>query len=91
MDYLGQHIELIEEELGWLATWCCEVEIIQIGFFLTRKSAAEAIVELIQRDLAVRSLYEVITEWETSHLISEQEFALTVDKLTNFVLWQDSI
>jgi hypothetical protein len=48
-------------------------------------------IELIQRELAVRSLFEVMSEWEESHLISGQEYALAIDELTNFALWQDQL
>ena len=86
MDYLGQHIELIEEGSGWVAIWWHSVGLIEIGFFPTAHSAWEAAVELIQREFAVRSLLDVLEDWTSTEQISEWEYAASVDSLVQFVL-----
>lgn len=86
MDYLGQHIELVEEGPGWVAVWWHSMGLIEVGFFPTAHAAWEAAVELIQREFAVRSLLEVLEEWTCNEQISEMEYAVSVDSLVQFVL-----
>lgn len=86
MDYLGQHIELHEETSGWVAIWWHHLGLIHIGYFTTAHEAWTAVSELIQREIAVRSLLEVIEDWRDITLIDDWEYALSVNSLVEFVL-----
>ena len=88
MDYLGQHVELLEEGPGWVAVWWHQMGLIEVGYFPTPNAAWDAVSELIRRDLAVKSLMEVIEDWRDYELISEWEYALGIDSLVKFVLAQ---
>lgn len=87
MHYLGQAIELMQEAEGWVAVWWNSAGYrIEIGFFPTACAAWDGIVEIIQRDLAVRSLLEVVEEWQLEAMISDREYALTTEALIQSVL-----
>ncbi len=86
MDYLGQRIDLIEQDTGWVGIWWHPAGIVQVGFFPTATAAWDMVVELIQRDMAVRSLIEVVDEWRDTSLLTEWEHASGVESLVEFVL-----
>jgi hypothetical protein len=86
MDYLGQHVELSCQAPGWVGVWWHPAGIVQVGFFPTANDAWEAVTEIIQRDFAVRSLLEVVTEWRDIDLIDEWEHLSGVNSLVEFVL-----
>lgn len=86
MDYLGQHIELHQKGPGWVGIWWHQMGLIEIGTFPTPNAAWEAVIELIQREYAVRSLLEVVEDWRDEQFIDDWEYALTVDSLVQFVL-----
>ena len=86
MKYLGQIIELIQQDSGWISIWHQPGYMIQIGFFATPSEAWDAAVELIQRELAVRALLNTIDEWNATSLISYQEHSLMEDALVKFVV-----
>lgn len=85
MEYLGQKIELIQQDSGWMSIWHQPGYMIQIGFFPTPSAAWDAAVELIQRELAVRALLTMVDEWATIDLISYQEHAMLEAELVKFV------
>jgi hypothetical protein len=85
MEYLGQTIELIQQDTGWISIWHQPGYVIQIGFFQTPSAAWDAAVELIQRELAVRALLNTLDEWATTDLISYQEHAMLESELVKFV------
>jgi hypothetical protein len=86
MEYLGQHIEVTEQDPGWVSIWWHEGGMIQLGFFPTAPEAWQAITELIQRDLAVRSLLSTMDDWRDCEHIDDLEYALGVNSLVEFVL-----
>ena len=86
MNYLGQTIELIQEDGGWVSIWYHHICMIQLGTFPTANAAWDATVELIERDLAVRSLLEVIDDWTSTGLITCQEYSSIEDSLVQFVV-----
>lgn len=86
MTYLGQHVEITEQDAGWIGIWWHEGGMIQLGFFSNAPGAWQAVTELIQRDLAVRCLLGVIDEWREHEQIDDVEYALGVNSLVEFVL-----
>lgn len=86
MEYLGQRVEITEQDPGWVGVWWHEGGMIQLGYFITPTEAWQAVVELIQRDLAVRSLLSVLDEWRDFTHIDDVEYALGVNSLVSFVL-----
>lgn len=86
MTYLGQHVEITEQDAGWIGIWWHEGGMIQLGFFSNAPDAWQAVTELIQRDLAVRCLLSVIDEWRDREHIDDVEYALGVNSLVEFVL-----
>jgi hypothetical protein len=87
MHYLGQSIELMQENSGWVGVWWHSAGYrIEMGFFATAAEAWDAMTELIQRDLAVRALLEVVEEWREMTRISEREYAVTAEALVQSVI-----
>jgi hypothetical protein len=86
MDYLGQHVEITEQDSGWIGIWWHEGGMIQLGFYETAPDAWQAVVELIQRDLAVRSLLNVLDQWQDRKQIDDLEYAMGINSLVSFVL-----
>ncbi|NDJ19167.1 hypothetical protein [Myxacorys almedinensis] len=86
MEYLGQCVEIMEHDPGWISIWWHEGGMIQLGYFITPTEAWQAVVDLIQRDLAVRSLLCVLDEWRNVTYIDDLEYALGVNALVSFVL-----
>lgn len=86
MDYLGQHVEINEQDPGWVGIWWHEGGMIQLGFFASAPEAWQAVVDLIQRDLAVRSLLTILDEWQDHQHIDDLEYAMGVNSLVTFVL-----
>ncbi len=86
MEYLGQHIEITEQDAGWSSIWWHEGGMIQLGYFETAPEAWQAVTELIQRDLAVRSLLTLMDDWRDQNNIDDLEYALGVNSLVEFVL-----
>jgi hypothetical protein len=86
MEYLGQQIEVTEQDSGWISVWWHESGMIQLDYFPTAPEAWQAITELIQRDLAVRSLLSTMDEWRDRDNIDDLEYALGVNSLVEFVL-----
>ena len=87
MNHLGQSIELAQENLGWVGIWWHPSGyLIEIGYFPTPDAAWTAVVEIIQRDLAVRSLLELVEDWREDCLISDREYDFSVDALMQSVL-----
>ncbi len=86
MEYLGQQVEITEQDPGWIGVWWHEGGMIQLGFFETAPEAWQAVVELIQRDLAVRSMLNVLDDWQEERQIDDLEYAMGVNSLVNFVL-----
>ncbi|WP_421654453.1 hypothetical protein [Leptothermofonsia sp. ETS-13] len=84
--YLGQQIELIEEEPGWVGIWSHESGEVGIGYFPTAEYAWDAVVGLIQRDLAVRAVLDVVNEWLEVGTVKNHEYVSIVDSLMHFVL-----
>jgi hypothetical protein len=86
MEYLGQRVEITEQDSGWIGIWWHEGGMIQLGFYETAPEAWHAVVELIQRDLAVRSLLTVLDYWQDRRQIDDLEYAMGVNSLVSFVL-----
>lgn len=86
MNYLGQTIELIQEDYGWISIWHHHICMIQLGTFPTANAAWDATVELIERDLAVRSLLAVIDDWTHEGLITRHEYSSIEESLVQFVV-----
>lgn len=86
MEYLGQNIEITEQDSGWIGVWWHEGGMIQLGYFSSAPEAWQAVTELIQRDLSVRSLLTVIDDWRDRSHIDDIEYALGVNSLVEFVL-----
>jgi hypothetical protein len=86
MEYLGQRVEITEQDSGWVSIWWHEGGMIQLGFFTTAPEAWQAVIDLIQRDLAVRSLLSVLDEWRYLTYVDDLEYALGVNSLVSFVL-----
>lgn len=87
MNYLEQPIELTQETAGWVAVWWHWAGYkIEMGFFPTATAAWDAITDLIQRELAVRSLLEVVEEWRESTQINDSEYETSTEALIQSVL-----
>lgn len=87
MNYLGQPIELVQETTGWVGIWWHSAGYrIEMGFFATATAAWDALTELIQRDLAVRSLLEVVEDWRSATRISDCEYVASSEALIESVL-----
>lgn len=86
MNYLGQPIELIEQDPGWIGIWWHPVGCIQVGFFPTSMAAWEAVVELIERSVAVQALLEVVEDWREMGQISDSEYITSFETLVDSVL-----
>ncbi len=84
--YLGQQIELVEEGLGWVGIWTHDAGEVGIGYFGSADDAWDAVVNLIQRDLAVKAMLDVLNEWLEVEVIENQEYVSVVDALMQFVL-----
>jgi hypothetical protein len=86
MEYLGQQIEISEQKSGWVGIWWEKEGVVQLGFFPTASAAWQAIVELIQRDLAIRSLLSIIAEWRDQENIAKLEYELCLNALAEFIV-----
>ena len=87
MHYLGQPIELIQEGPGWVGIWWHTAGYrVEMGFFPTATAAWDAMAELVRRDLAVRSLLEVVEVWKDETIISDSEYELSAEALVQSVL-----
>jgi hypothetical protein len=87
MNHLGQPIELSQEELGWVGIWWHPSGyLIELGYFPTADAAWNAVAELIQRDMAVRSLLELVEDWRERDMINDREYDFSVDALMQSVL-----
>ncbi len=84
--YLGQQVELIEEEPGWVGIWLHEAGQVGIGYFPTAATAWDAAIDLIQRDIAVRAVMDIMNEWLETSRIHHGEYVSVVDSLMQFVL-----
>ncbi len=84
--YLGQQVELIEQESGWVCIWQHEVGQIGVGYFPSAAIAWDAAIDLIQRDMAARSLMDIINDWLETRKIQHGEYVSVVDSLMQFVL-----
>jgi hypothetical protein len=85
--YLGQPIEVLETEQGWLSIWHHRlVGQIEIGFFLTGDDALELTRDLIRRDFAAISLMKVVDEWYEMDLVTDHEHDLIQNSLVQSVL-----
>ncbi|HEY9908362.1 MAG TPA: hypothetical protein V6D18_12245 [Thermosynechococcaceae cyanobacterium] len=89
MNHLGQPIELSQENEGWVGIWWhpsgC---LLEVGYFLTPDAAWEAVAEFIQRDIAVRSLLELVEDWREETVISDREYECIAEALVHSVLVQ---
>ncbi len=87
MHYLGQPIELTQENSGWVCIWWHSAGYrVEMGFFPTATAAWDAIVELIQRDFAVRALLEVVEEWLDLERIDDREYSTSAEALIESVI-----
>ncbi len=87
MNYLGQQVEVLETELGWIGIWHHHLAgRIEIKYFPVAQEAFELVMELIRQDLAVVSLLRLIDEWRDFDLIDECEHGLVADSLVQSVM-----
>ena len=87
MDYLGQQIEVLETDLGWVGIWHHHMAgQIEIKFFPDAQDALEMVMELIRQDLAVVSLLRLLDEWRDFNRVDEWEHGLVADSLVQSVL-----
>lgn len=91
MHYLGQQIELTQENSGWVGIWWHSAGYrVEMGFFPTATAAWDAIVELIRRDFAVRALLEVVEEWLDMEWINDREYSASAEALIESVIAVES-
>lgn len=87
MNYLGQQIEVLETDLGWISIWHHHLAgRIEIKYFLNAQDALDLVMSLIRQDLAVVSLLRLLDEWRDTDLIDEWEHGLAADSLVRSVL-----
>jgi hypothetical protein len=87
MNYLGEEIEVVEAELGWVGIWHHHLVMhIEVGYFTTPKEALELMMELIRRDFAATALLEVVDEWREAGLIGRYEQEKVAESLVESVL-----
>jgi hypothetical protein len=87
MNYLGEEIEVIEAEPGWIGIWHHHLVMqIEVGYFSTAREAMELMMELIRRDFAATALLEVVDEWRENRLIENYEQEAVAESLVESVL-----
>lgn len=87
VDYLGQQIEVVEADLGWVGIWHHHLAgRIEIKFFAAPQEALELVMDLIRQDLAVVSLLRLLDEWREDDTIDEWEHRLAAESLVQSVL-----
>lgn len=87
MNYLGEEIEVIEAESGWIGIWHHHLVMqIEVGYFSTAREALDLLMELIRRDFAATSLLAVIDEWKEAGLIESYEHEAMAEALVESVL-----
>uniref|UniRef100_A0A832M3B4 Uncharacterized protein n=1 Tax=Oscillatoriales cyanobacterium SpSt-402 TaxID=2282168 RepID=A0A832M3B4_9CYAN len=87
MNYLGQKVEVLETEMGWIGIWYHHLAgRIEIKFFPSAQDALELVMELIRQDLAVVSLLRLLDEWRDYDIVDEWEHGTAADSLVQSVL-----
>jgi hypothetical protein len=87
MDFLGEQIEVIEAEPGWIGIWHHHLVMhIEVGYFSTAEEALELMMELIRRDFAATALLEVVDQWKENGLIERYEQEAVAESLVESVL-----
>jgi hypothetical protein len=85
--YLGQPIEVVETEQGWVGIWHHQiVGRIEVQFFPTPEAALELMIDLIRQDLAACSLMKVLDEWYEDRHIDDWEHHSATDSLVQAIL-----
>lgn len=85
MNYYGQTIDLMQQSDGWVGIWWHPSGYIEVGVFPTSKAAWDAVVDLIQRECAVRSLLSTVEEWYLWGLVSDREYTVSTEELVQSV------
>ena len=87
MDYLGQQIEVVKADLGWVGIWHHHLAgQIEIKFFTTPQEALDLVMDLIRQDLAVVSLLRLLDGWREDDLVEEWEHRSAAESLVQSVL-----
>jgi hypothetical protein len=87
MEYLGEEIEVIEAEPGWVGIWHHHLVMhIEVGYFQTAQEALELMMELIRRDFAASSLLEIVDEWREQGIVNKYEQEAIAESLVESVL-----